>query len=237
MLAGISVALVLVPQALAYAKIAGVDPVYGLYAAVAAPIAGALVGSSPYLQTGPVAVTSLLTYGALSSLGDPFTARFALLAGVLAILVGLMRLAIGYPDPAAERELLQKTLRGSIKVLTEMREENKCMPPGVETWGFVENLAAFLAGDTAMTSSEYYSPVPDGYRFGQHKYVVVLGTVILLDASTSRDGAVLPASLARARAAPATASSAATASSRAGTRCVPWPVLQRPAACVKHDAF
>jgi SulP family sulfate permease len=94
-LAGISVALVLVPQSLAYAEIAGVDPVHGLYAAVAAPIAGAFVGSSPYLQTGPVAVTSLLTFGALSALGDPFTARFALLAGVLAILVGLMRLVIG----------------------------------------------------------------------------------------------------------------------------------------------
>ncbi len=40
-----------------------------------------------------------------------------------------------------------------VKVLTEMREENKFMPPGVETWGFVENLAAFLAGDTAMTIS------------------------------------------------------------------------------------
>ena len=40
-----------------------------------------------------------------------------------------------------------------VKVLTEMREENKFMPPGVETWGFVENLAAFLAGDTAMTLS------------------------------------------------------------------------------------
>jgi SulP family sulfate permease len=93
--AGVSVALVLVPQALAYAEIAGVAPVHGLYAAVAAPIAGALVGSSPYLQTGPVAVTSLLTFGALTSLGDPFTARFALLAGLLAILVGLLRLAIG----------------------------------------------------------------------------------------------------------------------------------------------
>lgn len=94
-LAGISVALVLIPQALAYAKIAGVDPVHGLYAAVAAPIAGALVGSSPYLQTGPVAVTSLLTYGALTALGDPFSAEFALLAGLLAILVGLVRLGIG----------------------------------------------------------------------------------------------------------------------------------------------
>ncbi len=40
-----------------------------------------------------------------------------------------------------------------VRVFTEMREENECMPPGVESWGFVENLAAFLAGDTAMTIS------------------------------------------------------------------------------------
>jgi len=40
-----------------------------------------------------------------------------------------------------------------VKVFTEMRAENQFMPPGVETWGFVENLAAFLAGDTAMTIS------------------------------------------------------------------------------------
>ncbi|MBX6323527.1 MAG: sugar ABC transporter substrate-binding protein [Rhodospirillaceae bacterium] len=40
-----------------------------------------------------------------------------------------------------------------VRVLTEMREENKFMPPGVETWGFVENLAAFLQGTTAMTIS------------------------------------------------------------------------------------
>lgn len=80
---------------MAYAKIAGVDPVYGLYAAVAAPLAGALVGSSPYLQTGPTAVTSLLTFGALSAVADPFTARFALLAGFLAIIVGLVRVVIG----------------------------------------------------------------------------------------------------------------------------------------------
>ena len=40
-----------------------------------------------------------------------------------------------------------------VRVLTEMREENKWMPPGVEQWGFVENLAAFLQGQTAMTIS------------------------------------------------------------------------------------
>lgn len=93
--AGVTVALVLVPQALAYATIAGLDPVYGLYAAVAAPIAGALVGSSPYLQTGPVAVTSLLTFGALEPLARPETLRFAALAAVLAVLVGMVRVLLG----------------------------------------------------------------------------------------------------------------------------------------------
>lgn len=94
-LAGISVALVLVPQSMAYAEIAGLEPSHGLYAAAAAPLAGALVGSSPYLQTGPVAVTSLLTFGALSGIADPFTARFALLAGLLAIVVGVIRMGVG----------------------------------------------------------------------------------------------------------------------------------------------
>ena len=54
-----------------------------------------------------------------------------------------------------DAETMEATVNDDIgvKVLTEMREENKCMPPGVESWGFVENLAAFLAGDTAMTVS------------------------------------------------------------------------------------
>lgn len=93
--AGVSVALVLVPQAMAYATIAGLEPVHGLYAAAVAPLAGALVGSSPYLQTGPVAVTSLLTFGALSAIAEPFTTRFALLAAVLALFVGVIRLVVG----------------------------------------------------------------------------------------------------------------------------------------------
>jgi len=95
LVAAVTVSLVLVPQAVAYASIAGLDPVYGLYAAVAAPIAGALIGSSPYLQTGPVAVTSLLTFGALAPLAEPHTARFAALAAVLAVVVGLVRVAVG----------------------------------------------------------------------------------------------------------------------------------------------
>jgi multiple sugar transport system substrate-binding protein len=54
-----------------------------------------------------------------------------------------------------DRDTMKATVNGpvGVKVLTEMRAENRFMPPGVETWGFVENLAAFLKGDTAMTIS------------------------------------------------------------------------------------
>lgn len=95
MIAGISVALVLVPQALAYAELAGLPAIHGLYAAAAAPIAAAAIGSSPYLQTGPVALTSLLTLGAIAPLAPTGTTEFAALAALLALLVGVIRIAMG----------------------------------------------------------------------------------------------------------------------------------------------
>jgi SulP family sulfate permease len=94
-IAGISVALVLIPQALAYAELAGMPPVYGLYAAILPPIVAAFFASSPYLQTGPVAVTSMLTLAALAGLAAPGTAAYLALAPVLALVVGVLRLAVG----------------------------------------------------------------------------------------------------------------------------------------------
>ncbi len=94
-LAGATVSLVLVPQALAYADIAGMPPIHGLYAAAAAPIAAAFFASSPYLQTGPVAMTSLLTFGALSSLAATGTTEYVELAALLALVVGAVRIGIG----------------------------------------------------------------------------------------------------------------------------------------------
>ncbi len=94
-LAGVTVSLVLVPQALAYADIAGMPPIHGLYAAAAAPIAAAFLASSPYLQTGPVAMTSLLTFGALSSLAAVGTTEYVEVAALLALVVGAVRIGIG----------------------------------------------------------------------------------------------------------------------------------------------
>lgn len=95
LVAAVTVALVLVPQSLAYAQLAGLPPVHGLYVAVAAPLAAAAVASSPYLQTGPVALTSLLTAGALAALAETGSAEYVGLAALLALLVGAARLALG----------------------------------------------------------------------------------------------------------------------------------------------
>ena len=93
--AGVSVALLALPQGLAYAELAGRPAQYGLYAAAIPSILAAIFASSPYLQTGPVALTALLTYGALQGIEDPFTAGFIELAALLALLVGAIRLILG----------------------------------------------------------------------------------------------------------------------------------------------
>jgi SulP family sulfate permease len=95
LVAGLTVALVLVPQSVAYAALAGMPPVHGLYAAAVAPLLAGLVGSSPYLQTGPTAVTSLLVVGSLAPFGDLSTAEYVAHAGLLAVVVGALRLVLG----------------------------------------------------------------------------------------------------------------------------------------------
>jgi sulfate permease, SulP family len=95
LVAGVTVALVLVPQSIAYAALAGLPPEVGLYAAAAAPLLAAPVGSSPYLQTGPVALTSLLVLGALAPVADQGSATHVAAAALLALVVGVARLAIG----------------------------------------------------------------------------------------------------------------------------------------------
>ncbi|HFD79149.1 MAG TPA: hypothetical protein ENK05_01990, partial [Gammaproteobacteria bacterium] len=76
LIAGLTVALVAIPQSLAYAQLAGVPPYYGLYASFLPVIIGALYGSSPALSTGPVAMTSLLTAASVMTLAKFGTEQF-----------------------------------------------------------------------------------------------------------------------------------------------------------------
>jgi len=95
LVAGVTVALVLVPQSMAYAQLAGMPPVYGLYTAFLPVAVAALFGSSHQLATGPVAVVSLLTASALGPIAAPGSADYVALAIALTLLVGLVQLALG----------------------------------------------------------------------------------------------------------------------------------------------
>lgn len=94
-LAGVTVALVLIPQSMAYAQLAGLPPYYGLYAAFLPVAVAALWGSSNQLGTGPVAVVSLLTASSLAVLAAPGSDQFIALAIMLALLVGVVQLLLG----------------------------------------------------------------------------------------------------------------------------------------------
>ncbi len=99
-IAGTTVALVLIPQAMAYAQLAGLPPHYGLYASFLVPIVAAIFGSSKQLQNGPVAIISLMTAAALAPLGlnteqtIMYAALLALLAGSIQLILGFLRLGI-----------------------------------------------------------------------------------------------------------------------------------------------
>jgi SulP family sulfate permease len=94
-LAGLTVAVCTAPQALAYAMVAGVPPVHGLYAAVVMGIVAALWGSSAYLNTGPTNSAAILFASALAGCAvagaDPVAAGF-----VVCILAGTLKLAMGF---------------------------------------------------------------------------------------------------------------------------------------------
>ncbi len=94
-IAGITVAMVLIPQSMAYAQIAGLPVVYGLYAAFIPVIISALWGSSAQLHSGPTAMLSLLTAAALVPLAAAGSPGYIELAVLLALLVGILRLLLG----------------------------------------------------------------------------------------------------------------------------------------------
>lgn len=94
-MAGLTVALVLIPQSMAYAQLAGMPAYYGLYASFLPVAVAAMWGSSHQLGTGPVAVVSLLTASSLSVHAAPGSPDFIVLAIQLALLVGLIQFALG----------------------------------------------------------------------------------------------------------------------------------------------
>ena len=94
-LAGLTVAIMLVPQGMAYAMLAGLPPVIGLYASTLPIIVYAMFGSSRHLAVGPVAVLSLLVFAANSPIAQPGSKEYIANVLLLSLMVGVIQLLLG----------------------------------------------------------------------------------------------------------------------------------------------
>lgn len=93
--AGLTGAVIVLPQGVAFATIAGLPPEYGLYTAMVTPIIAALFGSSFHLVSGPTTAISIVVFSAISSHAEPGTAEFVSLAITMTFLAGVYQLAFG----------------------------------------------------------------------------------------------------------------------------------------------
>lgn len=93
--AGLTVAVILLPQAIAFTLIAELPPEMGMYAGIVGAIIGALWGASNQTHTGPANAISLLVFSALSAVAAPNTMEFIIGAGLMAVMAGVFQLAMG----------------------------------------------------------------------------------------------------------------------------------------------
>lgn len=93
--AGATVGVLVIPQAMAYAALAGVPPIAGLYAAMVSLVVYAIFGTSRFISVGPVAIDSLLTAAAVAPLANGDADRYVLLTGLLTVLIGIFQVGAG----------------------------------------------------------------------------------------------------------------------------------------------
>lgn len=93
--AGLTVGIMLIPQGMAYAMLAGLPPIYGLYASLVPLILYAIFGTSRQLSVGPVAMVALMVATGVSSIAEPGTDEYIALAILLAFMIGVIQLIMG----------------------------------------------------------------------------------------------------------------------------------------------
>lgn len=93
--AGATVGVLVIPQAMAYAALAGVPPIAGLYAAMVSLVVYAVFGTSRFISVGPVAIDSLLTAAAVAPLADGDPGRYVALTSLLTVMIGVLQVGAG----------------------------------------------------------------------------------------------------------------------------------------------
>ncbi len=96
LIAGLVVCVVLIPQGMAYALIAGIDPIYGLYTAVVPPVVYAIFGSARQVSPGPVAMDSLLVMTGVSAIAELGSDYYMPVVFTLTLVVGMVQFSLGF---------------------------------------------------------------------------------------------------------------------------------------------
>ncbi|UCV17422.1 SulP family inorganic anion transporter [Ferribacterium limneticum] len=135
--AGLIVTILVIPQSLAYALLAGLPPQLGLYVSIFPVIAYALLGSSMVQAVGPVAITAIMTYSVLSPIAPPGSSLYITLAAALSLLSGLMLLAcgalrLGFLSQLLSRPVISGFISGSavLIIISQLKYLTGVVPHG-----------------------------------------------------------------------------------------------------------
>src|SRR5207342_2522560 len=152
LVAGVVLAAILVPQGMAYAELAGLPPVNGLYTTIACLVGYALMGPSKILVLGPDSSLGPLIFAAITPLvvagDDP--AKAVALAGMLAILVGLIEIGLGVAKLGFVADLLSSEVQvgymNGLAITIVVGQLPKLCGFSTDADGFIDELRAFFSG-------------------------------------------------------------------------------------------
>jgi SulP family sulfate permease len=158
LMAGIIVAVLVIPQSLAYALLAGLPPQAGLYASIFPVLVYAWFGSSSLQAVGPVAITAIMTFSVLSPLAVPGSAHYIELAAGLALCSGLLTLAfgvmrLGFLSQLLSRPVVSGFISGSavLIIISQLKLLLGVHASGSNSWQSLQSLFANLAQTNLAT--------------------------------------------------------------------------------------
>ncbi|MBN8451319.1 MAG: sulfate permease [Candidatus Accumulibacter sp.] len=153
LLAGLVVTVLVIPQSLAYALLAGLPPQVGLYVSILPVIAYALLGSSMVQSVGPVAITAIMTYAVLSPLAAPGSPEYIGLAAALSLVSGAMLLAcgamrLGFLSQLLSRPVISGFISGSavLIIVSQMKHLLGLSLHGANAWQLLADLLRLFPG-------------------------------------------------------------------------------------------
>ena len=157
LIAGLIGAIVVLPQGVAFATLAGMPPQYGLYAAMVPAVIAALFGSSWHLISGPTNAISIVVFASVSVLADPGGADYIKLVLTLTLLTGVLQLAMGLARMGALVNFISHTVvigftAGAAMLIFAAQIRSFFGVPIARGASFVETLHQFIAhtGDVSL---------------------------------------------------------------------------------------